>query len=179
MISLSSNNTNNAQIAFNRSIEFTQAGVIEPLDGHELYHEQSLNVVIENVGELNALEVQGRLTNSDDWVVLQTIRGISGGQFGMVEIVNISKYNLIRFNVDTYKSYGSSTPKLTVSAFFNEASEADKAVEGNVNSETSLIELIAMQNKMIMQLNCNLAIIKDDIKALRMHMNEITDLENN
>jgi hypothetical protein len=179
MISVSSNSTKNPQIAFNRSIEFTQLGILEPLDGHELYHEQSLNVVIENVGNENQLQIQGRLTNSDEWVNLKSINGAVGGQVGLVEIVNISKFNHIRFQITTYKSYGTETPKLTVSAFFNEASEADKTIEGNVNSETSLIELITMQNKMIMQLNCNLAIIKDDIKALRMHMNEITDLENN
>jgi hypothetical protein len=176
MISVSSNNTKNPQIAFNRSIEFTSAGILEPTDGHKLYHEQSLSLSVLNVNDLNEVEVQAKLTNSDNWVTIKTIIGQTGIDVGNPEIINISKYDLIRFNVTSFAQYGAITPKLIVSAFFNPVNDLDYQIESNENLETTLIELIKTQNKLMNRLNSNVETLKKSMERIEEHLNIITDL---
>jgi hypothetical protein len=97
---------------FFKSAVFDTTGIIDPIKGHTLFGEQSMRVAVENVGAANVVKIQGKTKGITSFVDLATFTGA-----GEV-LVDVSTYDIIRFEVDTYDGTAVEA-RLTASGFFS------------------------------------------------------------
>lgn len=153
---------------FHKEVKFTSAGVIEPIDGTRIYGERSLVVAVENVQGTNEILVQGKMNGANDWILISEIVGAVEFNATRQHVIDISKYDLIRFEVNRYVPKANSIPKLIASGFY---------ADGDTNSK--LEALIALQNKYFLQLNSNVEMLRHSIERIETQLAIITGLDIN
>lgn len=153
---------------FHKEVKFTGAGVLEPVNGTRIYGERSLVVAVENVQGENEVLIEGKMQGANDWVLVTRVKGPVVCDATNLHIIDIGRYDLIRFNVDIYKPAQGKIPKLIASGYYADA---------KINAK--LEALIETQNKYFLELNCNVKQLTDSMQRLEIQIATITGLELN
>ena len=146
---------------FHKEFEFTQAGIMEPVEGHKIYGERSLKVIVERVGGSSVIDIEGQLQGQSSWDKIRTIRGRTS-----LLSIDISKFDRIRFNVIRFNPVNGIPSKLIASGFYSDP--ADLA---------TLVALTKGNNAVVEELSCNVERILSTLMAINSQLNYITGLE--
>jgi hypothetical protein len=144
---------------FHKESTFTSDGIIAPIDGHKLYGERAVNVVVMGATSTNSIIVKAKLQGADEWVELAQLSG--SGPFPFVHIAN---YDYIRFEVLRYGPISGVTPKLIATGYFAPA-------DGDVR----IVDRIETQTEQINVLNCNVLKLVQGMEKISFLLSKITD----
>ena len=153
---------------FHKESNFTSQGVIEPINGTRIYGERSLVIAVENVQGENEILVQGKMQGANDWINISKIKGALICDASNLHILDIGRYDLIRFNCDIYSPAQGKIPKLIASGFYTDP-----------KTNSGIEELLATQNKYFLELNCNVKRMQQSIERLELQLQAVTGLELN
>jgi hypothetical protein len=149
---------------FHKELTFTSTGVIEPERGHKLLGEKSINVIVENVQGDNRILVKGKLTGQKNWIQIGELVGPSACAEDQIHPIDISRYDLIQFEVEKYSPFGNEIPKLIASGYYSPA-----------NGNTIVEAQLQRNNEYLLQIQYLLEDTVKQLKTLNSHMEDIQE----